>query len=97
MNKVTLNFWSETVTEKGLETLTHKEEFPIEMLIAMGTDLQTVLLTQVFSELGNSIVLDEGVNATLDCPDTTNITLTEDMLEPRLKHIYYNYGSIFNG
>lgn len=90
IDKVKLIFWIETVTDNGIETISKEEIYPIEYIIALGSKLQTALITQTIASLGE-YVIQEGVTVEV-LSSEQELFLEEDMFEPRLKPIYYQYG-----
>ena len=89
--KVKLTYWVEFINNNGIQSKSFKEILPLDGLIAMGTQLQTMMIDHTIESISEDAIaiLGSGINVSLseqsDEEDYSEIT--EDLFEPRLKQI----------
>lgn len=89
--KVKLSYWVEFINDNGIQSESFEEILPLDGLIAMGTQLQTMMIDHTIESISEDAIaiLGSGINVSLseqsDEEDYSEIT--EDLFEPRLKQI----------
>lgn len=89
--KVKLTYWVEFINNNGIQSKSFEEILPLDGLIAMGTQLQTMMIDHTIESISEDAIaiLGSGINVSLseqsDEEDYSEIT--EDLFEPRLKQI----------
>lgn len=89
--KVKLTYWVEFINNNGIQSKSFEEILPLDGLIAMGTQLQTMMIDHTIESISENAIaiLGSGINVSLseqyDEEDYSEIT--EDLFEPRLKQI----------
>ena len=89
--KVKLSYWVEFINGNGIQSESFEEILPLDGLIAMGTQLQTMMIDHTIESISEDAIaiLGSGINVSLsernDEEDYSEIT--ENLFEPRLKQI----------
>ncbi len=89
--KVKLSYWVEFINGNSIQSKSFEEILPLDGLIAMGTQLQTMMIDHTIESISENAIaiLGSGINVSLsEQSDEENYSeITEDLFEPRLKQI----------
>lgn len=89
---VNLYYWVEFINGNGIQSETFKESIPLNGLIAMGTQLQTIMIDHTIDSLSEDAIaiISSDINISIDRKDSEDedfSEISEDLFEPRLKQI----------
>lgn len=89
--KVKLTYWVEFINNNGIQSESFEEILPLDGLIAMGTQLQTMMIDHTIESISENAIaiLGSGINVSLNeqSDEEDYSEITEDLFEPRLKQI----------